>query len=368
MRILFLTQGTTIPSSRFRVLQFLPHFEAAGFTCTVHAGYDERYNAQRAAGAAVGYRLAQRARQLVRGLEAPRHDVVFVQKPMLPFTALPERLVHGLNPRTIFDVDDAIWVDAASREVGYRRRVFTAQARLHAAVICGNAHIAAQPGVPADALVIPTVVDTDLYLPAPAAAPGRGSESASGSSSAGVVRLGWMGTATNFCHLDLVREALLDVLQAHPQARLRIVSNADYEPLRGHPQVEQPRWTAATELEELRRFDVGLMPLDDIAISRGKCAFKMLQYMAVGVPYIASPVGANLEVHEVAAGGLTPRTPQEWITGCSALITSHERRTSLGGSGRDACVASYSVQAVLPRYLELFSRVAACGEPAATAR
>ncbi len=353
MKILFLTEGTTVPASRFRVGQFIPHFESRGIDCTVRAAYGDWYNA--AARTAVGpaYKLLWRLKRVGQGLDAGRFDVVFLQRPALPFSALPERAVTRANRRTIFDVDDSIFLGAGGKVDPARRRAFEDEVELARHVICGNSYLAEEAGAPEKTTVIPTVIDTDRYVPAEA---GK-AEKAEGEP----VVIGWMGTSGNFPFLEEIAPALREVLEARPEAVVRFVSNAPFEPLADHPRVEQIPWSKEREIELLQSFDIGLMPLEDSALTRGKCGFKMIQYMAVGTPVVVSAVGANVEIFEGSGAGFLADSWDAWCEPLLGLVDDAEMRKKMGVAGRVHAVESYSVKSVIDRYIDIFERVAEGG-------
>jgi glycosyltransferase involved in cell wall biosynthesis len=340
MRILFLTEGTTVPATRFRVGQFLPHFAAAGIRPVVRHAYGDGYNRITQTALDVPYRVLSRAGRVLMSLDAGRFDLVFLQRPAFPFLSGPERLVHALNGRTLFDFDDSIFLDARGRE-GRRAVAFDRTVRTVAHNIAGNRWLAERAAQPGRTTVIPTVIDTDRFVPAPRS---------------GAPVIGWMGTRGNFPSLDTVAAAVAEVLGRHPRARFRVVSNALWEGLPGHPRVERLLWSAETEIPLLQSFDVGLMPLPDNDLTRGKCGFKMIQYMAVGAAVVASPTGANAEIFEGSEAGALAETPAEWTAAMHRLLEDVAARRRAGEAARSHAVGYYSVRAVLPRYLELFER------------
>lgn len=342
MNVLFLTQGTTVPSSRFRVLQLVPAFEAAGVRCTVRPGYGDDYNAMRGRALASAWKLEQRVAQLVRSVDAGRFDAVVVQKPLLPFTAAPERILHRVARRTILDIDDAVWEGGGRLGSALRARAFAVSSSLHDHVICGNRYLEDRVARPAATTVIPTVIDTDRYVPPAGRYVPRDD---------GVVRIGWIGTAPNFVHLAPIAPAIRAALDARPGLRFRIVSNEAFGPLADHPSVEQVRWRADEEIAQLQSFDLGLMPLLDTPAARGKCAFKMIQYLAVGAPYVVSPVGANVEVHEHSQAGFVATSNDAWTRSILELSDDAAARAGYGVRGRQAAVDHFSIHAVLPAWL-----------------
>ena len=344
-----LIEGVTVPASRFRALQFIAPLRARGVEITVRHGYGPLYNRMARTSMGTPYKLATSLRRVVGGLDAGRFDVVFVQRPALPFTPLPEQLIAAINPRVVFDFDDNLFINAAGQPEPTRERTFRAIVAASRHVICGNQFLAAQAARPETSTIIPTVLDTDRYTP------GR-----SALASDARVLLGWMGTAANFRSLRLVLPDVLDALARHPDARFRLVSNGSLPELADHPQVEQVAWRADQEVDQLRAFDVGLMPLEDTITSLGKCGFKMIQYMAVGRPVIASAVGANVEIFEGSGAGALVAPGASWADALDAVIeATPAARDAQGQAARAHIVAHYSVSGVLDAHLNILECVAA---------
>lgn len=351
MRILFVTEGTHAPSSRFRVQQFLPHFRRSGITCHVVAGYGPRYNALSKTRWSAAYKLAARTQGFVRSLNAQRYDLVFVQRPILPFTALPEELLHRLNPRMIFDVDDAVFLGADSQPAPLRQRTFDRCVDLSSHYIAGNDFLAEHGKAPQKTSVIPTVIDTDRYRPNPDA-PRDVSQ----------VVIGWIGSPTTLRYVDQVLPALRAVRDRYPHVIVRIVCSHMPKHLAQERRFEFVPWSKETEIASIQSFDIGIMPMEDTLISQGKCGFKMIQYMATGVSVVSSPVGANAAIFEGSNAGALATTHDEWVDALSRLIEDSARRTTCAQSARTHAVKQYSVHAVLPRYLDIFDGVVS-GQP-----
>jgi glycosyltransferase involved in cell wall biosynthesis len=189
--------------------------------------------------------------------------------------------------------------------------------------------------------VIPTAVDTDRYQPVPA-------------SDHQPVCVGWTGSMSTIPHLELLAPVLREV-QREAQVSLRVIG---YPPFRiPGATVESLPWRSETELDDLSVIDIGVMPLFNDEWSRGKCGFKALQYMALGIPTVMSPVGVNVKI---ASGGaaVLASSDREWKQALRSLISSAARRAELGAAGRRRVEAEYSVRAVLPS-LEKALRAAA---------
>lgn len=350
MRILFVTEGTHAPSSRFRVQQFIPHFEAVDIQCTVAAGYGPRYNAIASTRWGAAYKLAARSKRFVQGLDAARYDILFVQRPILPFSPLPEEVLTRINPRMIFDVDDAVFLGANSQTSPRRRQTFERCVELSTHYIAGNDFLAQNGGCLNKTSVIPTVIDTDLYRPA--------KRTQANTMDDETIVIGWIGSRTTVRYVDQVLPALRELRDRYPQVVVRIVCSHMPEHLSAEERFEFIPWTKEGEITAIQSFDIGIMPMEDTQISQGKCGFKMIQYMATGIPVVSSPVGANASIFQGSNAGALATTQQEWIDALADLLDDRDYRQNCGADAREHAVAHYSVRAVLPRYLSLFQAVA----------
>jgi glycosyltransferase involved in cell wall biosynthesis len=362
MKIVFTSEGVEVPASRYRCMQFFPHFEARGIDCGVVHGYGRLYN--RVQGVPLwgsAYKVIARGKRALRTAAVDDADLLFHQRTAFPQTAVPEWIAARRGLPSIFDFDDSIFLGPGGARSRPREKAFRDAVRIADQCIAGNRYLAEVADAPDKTTVIPTVVDTDRYVPRRARQSSASAKKAGPSRSpdehSDQVVIGWMGTAGNFPFLERVVPALRAVLHERRGARVRIVSNADFAPLSGVERVEQIRWSAAREVELLQSFDVGLMPLVDGPLARGKCAFKMVQYLAVGAPAVVSAVGANVEVMEGTRAGYLLDDFQDWRDALLKLVDDAELRAELGDAGRRRAVDAYSVKSVLPKYLEIFERL-----------
>lgn len=345
VRVLFFTDGPVSPGSRFRCLQFFPWLERRGISCEAQFAYDERYNEVHQKPWAPLYKAGGRLIRAGRLLFEHGHDVLFLHKTTMAVTGLPERLRRLRPTPTVFDFDDAIYLGAGGVPSEARRRTFEHAVRAATYVIAGNDHLAAQTRAPWKTAVIPTVVDTTKYVPGPRSASRE-------------LVIGWMGTASNFPYLRAVLPSVLAAVERLPSARIRVVSNGVLAEYLGHPKVEQWRWSEAREVMALQSFDMGLMPLPDTEQTRGKCGFKMLQYMSCGVPVVASAVGANVGLFEGSRAGVLVPPEGDWTQAVLEVAQQPvEQRRSWGLSGRAHVESRYSVAQVVDQYVELFTRL-----------
>lgn len=348
LRVAFFACGLQTPAARFRVQQFFPAFAAHGVSCRYHYAYGADYHRWNRSVLGAPYKLVTRVR---RGLEMVLEvdaDVVFIQRTALPQTAVFEKTFAKLNDRLVFDFDDAIYLDGSGRPSRTRERAVRGAISASRRTVVGNRHLEDWAKAPDKTSVIPTVVDDEVYKPAP-----------SNGASSGQVVVGWMGTSSNFDSLRVALPGLRALLRRDPRVVFRIIADREFEDVRGWDRVEQRSWSAERELADLRSFDVGMMPLVDTEMSRGKCGFKLLLYMATGKPVVASSVGANREIVLPGTTGLLAEdSEQGWLDALQALTQDAARRGDMGSAGRARLEQMYSVRAVLPRYLEIFDLVA----------
>lgn len=271
-----------------------------------------------------------------RVIKAPfsyQYDLVVFQRELLSTLVSAERLFSA--PR-ILDVDDAIWM--------HPRGAFTARlAKLCDAIICGNSFIAEYfDGLGCRTFSVPTAVDTERFSPL-----------AKRDDTAPIV--GWSGTAGNLVHLQRIETALHQVLKRHRSARLRVI--CDRRPtfrLLPADRVEFVKWSEETEVEAVRELDIGLMPLAEDEWSRGKCALKMLIYMACGIPVVVTPVGANAEILGQGDLGFGARSDAEWVDALSQLLSERELAIRMGAVGRAVVERGFSSEVVAARLARVF--------------
>jgi len=330
--ILLLGYGLDQPSFRHRMQSLVPALESTG--CIVRT---ERFPAGR-----YGLRTWER-RSLLRWA-----DVVVLHQ--IKLSGPEARLFAALSRARIFDVDDAIYV-RKPRRLGdpvnasiWRRRKFAATCRIADVVAAGNDVLAGVARRSArEVAVLPTSIDTSAY---PRSAPPGGAPA-----------IVWIGSPENLIYLEMIRPALARLAARHPGLRLRIICSHFPE----WPEIAMERiaWNSRTEAAALAAGHIGVMPLTDDEWARGKCAFKLLQYMAAALPCVASPVGANTEAVIDGVTGYHARDDREWEQALERLIVSPGLRASMGAAGLARVEERFSMRAYRANYLALLSRLAA---------
>lgn len=345
IKVLFLTKyARNGASSRYRILQYLPYFEQVGIECDVSPLFDENYLENR-------YRLgrgsiADIARCLLRRfrtvLTVQRFDIVLIQKELVPyFPPLAEQLLGLLGVPYVVDCDDAVFHQYDQHNRRWIRNLFGQKiarvmrgARL---VTVGNSYLsnyACSSGAPW-VEIIPTVVDLDRYPPRTTTGPAKEN-----------FTIGWIGSPSTADYLEAIAPALAKVC-ANAKGRVFLIGSGPVD-LPGVP-VDVLPWSEDSEVDLLTRCDIGIMPLPDSPWERGKCGLKLIQYMACGLPVVASPVGENCNIVRSGENGFLAATKAEWADALTLLVSDPALRLRMGRMGRIRVEAQYSLQVQGPR-------------------
>ncbi len=343
LEVVALTSGARVPSARFRVRQHLAALADEGIRVRECVPAISRVAAKprwlRWLPAALALPKLAAA---VPGVAASwRGQLTWLQRALLP--GLPS-LEPLLRRPLVFDVDDAIWLHAPLGE-----RACRAIARRARVVVAGNEYLADwfRPHA-RDVQVVPTGVDTRRFRPRPA-----------GAAAAPGFAIGWIGTSRNLAYLEAIQPALARVLERCAGARLLVVSDRRPAlPSLPGERVQWRPWSVESEVPALQSMDVGLMPLPDDPWTRGKCAFKILQYMACGLPVVASPVGMNAELLAAAELGVAASSAQEWSDALIALEASPALRARYGAAGRRLAEERFSAAGVARRLAAILREAA----------
>ena len=343
----------TSPGQRYRLEQWEPLLRERGVEITYAPFEDEELHALLYKPGLLGKKLQLVTRNVGRRLSLVRrvkdYDLVYIlREAALLGPPIFEKLIYQRRVPIVFDFDDAIFVSYRSPSNGYLSYLKFASktktiCRIASHVMVGNPYLAEYARQVNDRVtVIPTTIDTEKYR-----VPRRTEKT-------GPPVVGWTGSYSTVQHLDTLRGALKKLAERE-SFRLRVIGTPAYEcaPI----DVEAMRWRADSELEDLSAIDIGVMPLPDDRWSKGKCGLKALQFMALGIPTVCSPVGVNTDIIQDDENGFIAGTEDEWVEKLSRLLRSAELRQRLGQAGRATVEQKYSAITQTPRVYEIFKSV-----------
>ncbi len=353
MKVLVLTRyGRLGASSRLRFLQFLPALEQEGLHCTVQAFIDDEMllTKYRSGAYRPGQLIRAYAARLLQLLRRQRFDLLWIEKEALPWMpAWLERVLLRHIPY-VLDYDDAIFHNYDRSAYGLIRMLWAgridrlmAGARL---VVGGNEYLARrarEAGAPW-VEVLPTVIDLERY-----ATPSRGAVANP------VPRIVWIGSPGTLPYLVALAEPLAALARRH-RFVLRIVGGQLVLP---GVDVECLDWTEDSEVARITECEVGIMPLSDSPWERGKCGYKLIQYMACGLPVVASPVGVNRDIVREGENGFLAQEPADWVDRLGRLLDNAQLRHAMGRSGRRRVEQEYCVQKLAPLWAALMQKTVA---------
>lgn len=339
-------------SSRLRLYQYLPVFEQAGLQVEVAPLFDDDVLSARYRTGSYGLLAAGRcfAHRLINLWRCKQFDLIWIEKEALPWW--PQWLELAFLQRTpyVLDFDDAVFHNYDRHRLAIVRNLYgqrldglMAKAAL---VVGGNGYLAdrARAAGASRVEILPTVIDLKRYS-------GTRITKHAGD---GLPRIVWIGSPTTAVYLELLREPLLALSLRVPFVLRVIGAELNWPGVN----VECVRWTEATEVVSIAEGQVGVMPLQDSAWERGKCGYKLIQYMACGLPVVASPIGVNTEIVEDGLNGFLADTAEEWVVALERLLTDAELSIRMGREGRLRVESKYCLQVTGSRMVDLLKQSA----------
>lgn len=340
------------PSQRFRFEHYLPHLKEHSFAYDYQTFISEKdYPFFYRKG-----RYLKKTLIVIKGFakrfsllfNAFKYDFIFIQREATPIAPPFFEWFLGkvLGKKLIYDFDDAIWVPQTSEANPLAALI---KCNWKVAAICkwswkisvGNRFLSSfAEKYNRNVFIIPTVVDTE-NMHNPIAYPGQNRGKT----------IGWTGTFTNFANLSMI-VSVLQRLDKEERASILVI--ADRDPEIKNLRYQFQKWNKETEIKDLLQFDIGLMPLLDEEFQKGKCGFKAIQYMALGIPAVVSPVGVNSEIVNDGLNGYWATTEDEWYSKLRELLDNNSKRVKFGKGARKKIVSDYSVQSTLKPFLDLF--------------
>jgi len=345
-------------SSRLRTMLYRPYLEKGGLEPDYLPYFEDDYLLHLYAGAPTRRiaieALGRRLRDLRR---VGRADLLWIEKEALPWLPwVVERMALPKGVPFAVDYDDAVFhrydlnASVAVRAVlGKKLDHLMAAATL---VTAGNAYLADR-ATRAGARwveIVPTVVDAELY------------RAKTAPTDSGPARIGWIGSPSTWAEYMVPMMPMLAEVAGRAGARIMAVGAGREAGV--HPLLENRPWSEDREVADILDMDLGLMPLMDTPWARGKCGYKLIQYMACGLPVIASPVGVNRDIVQHGVNGFLAETDAEWRAALSTLLADPALRMKMGQAGRAIVEERYSLQVWGPRVAGMLAR-AATGTPSA---
>jgi len=348
MKVIFIMPyPVEIASTRQRVFQFFPYLSMHGIQCFPSSFISSEFHkilySHGRLLPKIGFTLRGFAERFVDLKNILDFDVAFVHREAFPFyTTVIESMISKKVP-IIYDFDDSIFLmnPAKPSLVPFLRKPSKVAKiiGLSKYVIAGNRYLAGYAErYNSNVRVIPTCIDTEYYTP-----------SLGRRTSRSAVVIGWIGSRSTIPYLAEIRKTLINLSKRY-DFMLKVISNEDFDI--GFPKVFK-KWRLEDELADLRSFDIGIMPLPDNEWTRGKCGYKIIQYMSVGKPVVATPVGVNREIIKDGYNGYLAQGAAEWEDKLGRLIECSRTRKIFGRRGRGKVEEQYSVSVNAPKILAL---------------
>ncbi|MFB6257514.1 MAG: glycosyltransferase family 4 protein [Flavobacteriales bacterium] len=351
-RVLFIASHRPgrAPNQRFRFEQYLDDLREAGFEPELSYLIDERTDRLLYAPGKLWSKMRfviDSYKKRKKDLEQlHRYDIVFVAREslMIGTTFFEKTVARSPDTRLILDIDDAVWlpnVSGYNASFGWvkRPRKLYKSFRYADLVITGNPYLAEHaerfnPHV----RIIPTTIDTSYHKKLALEQDDK-------------VCIGWTGSPTTIPHFELALPVLRKIKEKYgEQVRFKVIGDADYR--NEELEIQGIAWEKQREIEDLSDIDIGIMPLPDTEWAKGKCGLKALQYMALEIPPVVSPIGVNREIVKDGVNGFLAWEADTWFRSLERLIENPSLRQELGRVARETVRSHYSVEANRERYIK----------------
>ncbi len=353
MKILFLSKYPRLgASSRLRTFQYQARWEEAGYEVTIDSFFNDPYleDVYSHHRPNIWNVLGCYLRRFFLLFTLHRYDIIWIEKEIFPFLpAFAERLIDKFGKGYIVDYDDAVFhnYDRSKRSIirkGMGNKIDQVM-KYSKLTLVGNAYIEdrARTAGAKEILRLPTVIDRKRYH-------------LKDYEDNHPVTIGWIGSPTTLKYLKTLLPVLEELHTKIPFTLL--VANGKHKVDFSGDLLSLP-WTEATEVDIIHQMDIGIMPLPDDFWERGKCSYKLIQYMACGLPVVASPVGMNTEVVMHGENGYLAKTREEWKKYLSELIFDPEKRKTMGDTGYRLVHEKYTLEANFPIMLQTVENILA---------
>ena len=343
------------PSQRFRFEQYIEFLKENGFdydfSYLISAEDDKYfYSAGNTLSKIkiVGKSFMTRLKDVQR---ANNYDIIFIQREaFMSGTTYFEKAFAGSRAKVIFDFDDSIWmqnISDANRRFGFIKDASKTSRIIEMSdlVFAGNSYLADYArAFNNNVEIVPTTIDTTEY------------QRIANPDFSGKICIGWSGSMTTIQHFKFAVSALLEIKKRYgDKIIIKVIGDSNYK----NPELDviSINWNKQDEIKELSSFDIGIMPLPDDEWANGKCGLKGLQYMALEIPTIMSPVGVNTEIIQNGVNGFLAKNDDDYVSALSTLIDDSILRKKIGAEGRKTVLDKYSKSAWENKYLKYFTEI-----------
>lgn len=343
------------PGQRFRCEQYIPQLEADGFQITysnlLSKSDDLAFYSNGRYFAKFVILIKSFFIRLRDVMRAPRYDIVFIyREAIMVGSSIFERLLRLSGAKIIFDFDDSIWLNdtsAGNQNLAWLKRPQKTNTiiSLSHLTLAGNEYLAQYARkFSKNVAVMPTTIDLRYHSPK--------------HRYSNTICIGWTGTSTTLRHFVDIVPILIKLKEKYgSKISFMLINNVAYN--NDALELKTTPWQLHTEIEDLSKIDIGIMPLPNDQWANGKCGFKGLQYMSLGIPTIMSPVGVNAQIIKHSQNGFLANSPDDWFHYLSMLIENNELRHTIGQAGYETVKQHYSVQAHQQQYVNLFNQLIA---------
>jgi glycosyltransferase involved in cell wall biosynthesis len=349
MKLLILARyGSLGSSSRYRIYQYIPYLQKNGWEVKVNFLLSNKYIEN------LYYKLPFPLFEILKNyfvrfwllLNKRKYNAIWLQQEAFPwFPASIERLFLGSCIPIINDHDDAFFhrYDLNNSKIVrlvLGNKIDRIMSAVHQVVV-GNQYLAerAKKNLAQKVDILPTVIDINRYKTKKAF-------------NSDTFNVGWIGSPNNAKYLHIIKNVLQNICN-DPQSRLILIGSGNFSIESCN--FETIEWHESSEIDNILNFDVGIMPLPDNPWERGKCGFKLIQYMGCGLPVVASPVGINSHIVQHGVNGFLAESEEQWLQYLTMLKEDPKLRHKMGLNGRQMVENKYSIQVTAPVLLKYFN-------------
>jgi glycosyltransferase involved in cell wall biosynthesis len=350
MKILFLPKYNELgPSSRYRIYQYLDSYEKAGIKVDVAPLFGSHFFTNNKI-IKIGYTLYYYFRRAFKLLEVYKYDLVYVEYELLPyFPSIFEKLFKVLNVKYIVDYDDAIFHNYNASSNFFIKLLLSN--KIETVIKNANYVVSGSPYLShyisrlnANCIEIPTSVSKEVY------------RQKTKSETNAVFTIGWIGSRTTSVNLIKLIPAF-ETLSTKMDFKLNLIGfDKNEESKLAHLNANFINWDSKTEIDEINKFDVGIMPLDNTPFNQGKCGFKLVQYMGCSLPTIATPLEANVKINRNKKN-LHAAATEDWVSAFEKVYHNQGYFREVGLENYDDFTKYYTVESNSETYIAVFNKI-----------